>query len=245
MENQKNSNIMKTMKTLKLTVLAALLLGGSGTVLQAVSFGFEGQTSGNYGSISETVGGLTITVTPDGSSSLNVSGPLGPASWGNRSLTPVYSGGLGLVVDFSSAVTSAGIQFGDYDQDDDPVTFNAYSGLDGTGTLLGTTSLDYTSSLNINNGDVDVRSLSIGAAGIMSFVVTSGGFYPGSLYYDNVTADIGVGVPDSGATLGLFGNEFGGIIRPAAKTPLRVLTDFKNEMAKRPGESSDLKPNNQ
>ena len=176
-----------------------VLAVGASTAL-AVTFDFEGQALGTYGSISQTVGSLTIAVTPNGQSTLDVVGPLGPASWGNRSLIAYGSGGTGLVVDFSSAVNSAGIQFGDYDADDDPVTFNAYAGLDGTGALLGTTSLLYPISKNISNGDADVGSLSVAASGIMSFVVTSGGAYPGSVYWDNVTADVGASAPDGGAT---------------------------------------------
>ena len=181
--------------------IALGILAVSGSAALAVTFGFEGQSVGTVGSVTETSGGLTITVTSSGSALLDVlTPPVRPPSWGNISLTSFFQGGSGLVVNFSSAVNSAGIQFGDYDADDDPVTFLAYSGLGGTGMLLGTDSLLYPASKDISNGDSDVGSVGVSAAGIMSFVVTSGGAFPGSLYWDNVTATTGASVPDSGAT---------------------------------------------
>ncbi len=184
----------------------ALLSACAGSALASDPlFTWESVPYGTFPSVSETVGGLTATASPLGGGTLTVTGPLGPASWADKSLIYFFGGGSGLVVDFSAPVSSASIQFGDYDADEDLVFLNAYSGPGGTGTLLASGFYDYPASADISAGDSAVASLTVTAPGIESIVATSGGAFPGSIYWDNVSAETDTTVVPEPASLTLLG----------------------------------------
>src|SRR5262245_66134107 len=118
-----------------------------------------------------------------------------PSDFGSRTLGnflgPFVAPGTALVVNFSSAITGGSISFGDYNVDDDGmVTLTAFSGLDGGGSSLGTSSVAYTADLDIDNrfswgGNAAIRTLTVNAAGIQSLTILAGGPFPNTLFFDN------------------------------------------------------------
>ena len=83
-------------------------------------------------SVSETVGGVTFTITRPGASfSIDdlSSYPI-PSTWGNRTLGPFNNvNGFGFVGNFSRTVSNVSIEFGDFlPSDFDALTIEGYSG---------------------------------------------------------------------------------------------------------------------
>jgi hypothetical protein len=178
-----------------------------------ITFTFEEQSlAASTTLITSTQDGLTATIERADHTAIAIVDlpPNKPASWGNRAISD-FAGSFGpgamLIIDFSESVSVSGISFGDYGGDDDsPVVLTAYSGLNGTGSNLGSQSVAYPESLFIGNGDTDVRSLSINAADIRSLTILGGGSFPNSLYFDNLVADSSAAlpVPDTGSTASLL-----------------------------------------
>jgi hypothetical protein len=181
----------------------------------ATVFDFEDQTSGSYSSITSTVGGITTSIYRANGNPLTVLG-IGPPAWQSHSLIgtdfPDVVPPAGIIANFSTALTSASIQFGDFGGDDDTVWLEAWSGLNGTGTLLGSSNLFYPASRDISNGDIDIGSLTVFGTGIQSLRFYSTGdanYTPDSVYWDNLS----VTVPEPGTlsllTMGIFSLMFG------------------------------------
>lgn len=156
-------------------------------------------------SVVSTQSGVTLTVLkPDGSNLQiwDLSTFAGPPSWGMRSIGNFETTTNPIVLNFSTAVSSFSLQTGDYDADDDsPVTIQAFSGLNGTGSLLGTATADYPAGKDVSLGDV--LTLGIPASGILSVVYTSGGAFPGSMFIDNVMASVGTVTTPEPSTLAI------------------------------------------
>jgi hypothetical protein len=191
-------------------VIAALLAGRATASASPIIFDFESlSTSAGTNTVTQTVGGVTVTVNRQDNNNvtvLDLSGSSGPPAFGARSignfLGPFTSPAATLVVSFSAALNSAGISFGDFNGDDDgTVLFTAFSGTSATGTNLGTASTTYPASLDLVQGNSAIRTLSVSAAGIQSFTIISGGSFPGTLYFDNVTADTASAVPEPASML--------------------------------------------
>ncbi len=72
------------------------------------------------------------------------------------------------VANFSSSLSGFSFEFGDFDQDRDTLTLSAYSGLNGTGTLLGTVTVNW-------NGDFGrvIRPRSLRSPGCLGFRASS------------------------------------------------------------------------
>jgi hypothetical protein len=121
-----------------------------------------------------------------------------PASWGARSLDP-FGATLDdwFVINFSQAISTFTIEFGDFGQDSDDIELEGYSGLDATGDLL------ESSSFSGYEGNMDLdgfgESISLGfgqtlqESGMTQFnsIRFRGGsdLQKQSVYWDNIGVD--------------------------------------------------------
>jgi hypothetical protein len=150
-------------------------------------FNFEGTTTGT--SVSQTVDGITATVTKADGSNITVTGPLGPASWLNASLLANDSA-ANLIINFSVAVSGVSLEWGDFNQDSDENTLQAYAGAGGTGALLGSDTEFIPSTQTIADGDSGTADLVVNVAGIQSVLIlsplSSDNEFPYSFFFDNL-----------------------------------------------------------
>ena len=95
-----------------------------------------------------------------------------------------------------------------------PSSLTAFSGPNHTGSNLGSTSVSYPITLGFTfQGDGAVRTVTINAAGIQSLTLSSGGPFPGTLYYDNIVVDTAVApVPEPASMLLLGTGLAGGVL---------------------------------
>jgi hypothetical protein len=193
-------------------VLAALFVAAT-SAAHAELFDFESTAStstaaghpGAFTSLVQLSGSLSVTFTRQGGGAFDVIDSTGfaafsqffPASFGVHSLDPFTDPGTAsaFIANFSAPITSASLSFGDFGGDDDTMTLNAYSGLNGTGTLLAS-SVDAYGVQSFPLFD----TISAKADGIRSLVFIGGSAgFPNSLYYDNLS----VSTPEPGS-LALF-----------------------------------------
>ena len=86
-----------------------------------------------------------------------------------------------LILSFSAPIASGSISFGDLGgsfphDDDSPVVWTAFSGLNGTGVNLGSNSVDYPNNLGfLDQGNGAIRTVAFNAAGIQSLTLSSAG----------------------------------------------------------------------
>ncbi len=192
---------MKHLKILALCALTSVSLPAA-----IVTFDFESSSiSSGLTTLSVSSGGVTATITRVGGSIFGISDISGSTpAFGSRSLDPFGAvGGGAFVVDFSALLSSISVAMGDFAPSDiDTLTISAYSGVGGSGTLLGTSSVVLANSPTGFN----FATVSTGGASIMSIVMNGGSSsFPNSVYYDFLTVDTGTpGVPDAGSTAGLL-----------------------------------------
>lgn len=208
-------------------ILVALCLCSATTSLaDTVNFNFENQIStGNAGmgsgaltALAITQGGLTITITRPGSR-FDVSNNTNAehvAAFGTRSLDPFSDlGNTPFIANFSQALTGVSIDMGDFGADTDTLTLQAFSGLNGTGTLLASSSLILTGPAPGQGQVFSFATLAITANGINSIRFIGGGAtFPNSVFYDNLTATFTPGgaspVPEP-TTMILLGTSLAGM----------------------------------
>ncbi|MBC8101334.1 MAG: hypothetical protein H7Z41_01935 [Cytophagales bacterium] len=200
-------------------ITAALCV--SATSAFAQTFDFEGQRAtstpgaptGSYTVLTETAGGVTLTLFREGNTPFDIAtaspnGSQFPPIFGARTLNPFANTvGSAFIGNFSAPLSGVSVQFGDFPPraglrgDEDVFTLQAFSGADATGISLGSTTVTYTAALNFSN-DIGVASLS-GLPGIRS-IRFIGGSVPGpnSVYYDNIRVTLAPDpVPEPGAVL--------------------------------------------
>jgi hypothetical protein len=138
-------------------------------------------------------GGVTATIyRSNASHRFDIMDNLGrPVSWASKSLAP--AGGWNtpgalpqdwFVVDFSKPITSFSIGFGDYgpSDDDSPVELRAYTGLGGSGALVGSDSDTWLASDAFSL----FKTVSYTGGAARSVLFQSDGPYEQSLFWDNI-----------------------------------------------------------
>jgi hypothetical protein len=203
-------------------VFGILLVGSSSVSATSIKFDFEELALGGptgLPTVTSTKSGLTLTVTREDDANIGIQDLNNPTTqvsdFGHRTLSNFLGSSNATVLDamlvlsFSAPISSGSISFGDLGgsfphDDDSPVVWTAFSGLNGTGLNLGSVSVGYPSDLGfLDQGNGAIRTLTIAAAGIRSLTISSGGTAPGTLYYDNIVVDTAA-VPEPG-TLSLLG----------------------------------------
>jgi hypothetical protein len=179
---------------------------------QAATYVPPGPRPGALPQLVLTESGLTITITLAGRFDIvaNVEpGQTKPASWGLRSLDPFVDNtppAGPFVVDFSLPVFGFTVDAGDYGQDADTITVQAFSGTGGTGTLVGS------SSAGLPGGPAvfDFRTLTVAGIDPIRSVVLIGGETPGfnSMFFDNFRVALTPVPEPASATLLALGSLF-------------------------------------
>ncbi|MDG3006940.1 PEP-CTERM sorting domain-containing protein [Paludisphaera mucosa] len=209
----------RTPLRLVLGVFAATCAAVSDAGADTVLFDFEstpatyisppqGSRPGALTSLVLSESGLTLSLSRENGAAFDIvqnsdaqSGK--PASFGERSVDPFFAPGTsGFIGNLSSAVSGVSLDFGDYGADADTLTLSAYSGLDGTGTLLATTTVDLGTS-----GFPTFATASVAGAQILSFTImgTSSALgFENSVFLDNFTFTTTAAVPEP-SSLALIG----------------------------------------
>lgn len=186
------------------SVVAASCLTAS-AMAAPIAFNFEELAVQSSATITSTQGGITMTITRNDGGNLEIMNlsSSANASFGNRTLgnfIPPYNSILR--INFSQAIVDAALSFGDYNQDDDsPVTLQAFSGLNGTGSLIDTDTTNFFGNNSIELGQSGPLVLSVAGTGITSLILTSGGQFPGTLFVDNVVVNVASEVPEPASLL--------------------------------------------
>lgn len=199
---------MRTAKRLDVGWLGALGgLAWCGLAAGAVNFDFEDQTAtatsfapgvprpGALTSLTMTKEAITATITRVGNKRFDIMDataaglPYGGGR-GDNALDSFYDGSVGaFIINFSVPLTAVSMDLGDYQPSDpDLLVLNAFSGLDGTGSLLGAAS---DSLPDFSGSGWLFRTLSLtGLSGAQSIVVNGGvDSYPNSVFYDNLVVE--------------------------------------------------------
>ena len=187
-------------------LVGALLLGTTSPARAAVVlFDLENQsvsaaTSQTTLSLAGT--GEILTVSRQGGGNFGVA-DLSPYSgttpFGARSLAPDTSTTTPILVNFSVPVASFSLSLGHFGADDANLSLTAFSGANGTGSVVGTST---DTLLGIDANTFTFRNLEVDAANIGSVVAKGGVAGDNSVYYDNFAADT-TPVPEP-ALLGMF-----------------------------------------
>ena len=204
-------------------------------------FDFEDQTAtyisppagarpGALTSLVLTSGGVTLTLSRPNAARFDIVDNTTdnqndkPAVFGNRSIDPFFdtagnetggTGQNGFIGNFGSLVNNVSLDFGDYegsDMDADVFTLTAYSGLDGTGTILGSTTIDLGNSGFLNPVapfPAGYATAAVFASGIRSFTYSSTSSQTGngnSVFVDNIRVNAAASAaPEPGSLALLLG----------------------------------------
>ncbi|RYF58901.1 MAG: hypothetical protein EOO39_33755 [Cytophagaceae bacterium] len=171
--------------------ISLVALASIGAAANAVVFDFESAVYGSgYTSLSQTVGGLQLDLSRTSGATFEVndiSGNAGvPVSWGSHTLGNFNDGNFtsSYIGNFSMSVGGVSIDLGDFGADTDTLTLSLYSGLNGTGSLLGS------ATGTLVGGGFAFSNIVVGTSGpgAMSFVLSGDPMtsYPVSVYFDNI-----------------------------------------------------------
>jgi hypothetical protein len=175
-----------------------------------VTFNFESLAiASGLTTLTLSGGGLTATLTRPGSifGITNLFFDGGDPSFGQRSLDPATDlpSNTPFILNFSQAITGLSIDMGDFGVDTDLLSIQLWSGANGTGTLLGSSSATLPP-----GGAFSFLTPAVGATAALSAVFIGGSApdFPNSVYYDNIRVTFGTTTTPEPGTLALFASGF-------------------------------------
>ena len=204
-------------RTVAASIALMLTLIGFTGYASATLWDLESTVLGQSLSVQQTADGITLTIFRPGPTLVEIvditqPANLGvPANFGNRTLSPFNNVGPFFIGNFSSTVFNVGFDFGDFlNSDTDVMMLQAFSGPNGTGTLLG--SISSAPCCDVGAANVfEPHSIFLNVAGINSIVFRGGSASaPNSMYVDNFQANV-VFVPEPSSFL-LLGSALLGLI---------------------------------
>lgn len=201
-----------------IALLGAIAFAPSSARAQA-TFDFESLGLGARTSLTTTDSGVTMTLTRENGSAFelsNINGAPGvPASYGSRTLDSFNNNVADFyIASFDTQLSAFGFDFGDFEpSDDDVIEIRAYSGVNGTGALVGSTTVNQSNLPPNSPVSFLPENVTFVPGGSFQSVLFRGGAsgFPVSLYYDNFRVRQAVlvdPVPEPGAVA--FGVVMGG-----------------------------------
>ncbi len=179
------------MRASRFALLLFLLIAATTVKAGTVPFNFESMQpssgQGEYESLDIAANWIFVSITRPGARfdiKDHSQFPGGLPLFGFRSISPFFqpTSNTPLIINFSYPLIAASIDMGDYDIDTDTLSLKAYSGVGGTGRLLGTATGTLPGSTNFS-----YATLSLQSAGIRSLVVIGGSASQrNSVFYDNL-----------------------------------------------------------
>ncbi len=183
-----------------LLVCFALTISSSTYVHSDSVFDFESEPmnidarAGSLDTLTMSVFGISMNLTRSSGNSFDVwndsvSSLSLPFGWGSQALSPFANSRADdyFIVTFSRKLEFVSVEAGNFGGQADTFVLKAYSGENGTGTLLGTDSFLWDGTLN--RGTASVASVSL--SGIRSIAFRGGdNQFPNSLFVDNITVAI-------------------------------------------------------
>jgi hypothetical protein len=193
-----------------------IVIAGAAAAASAQNFDFSEFAASDFDAgdrttLSSTRDGLTMTLERSSGTTFSVTDLSvfgAPASWGSRSLSAFqpqdgFTDDL-FVASFSSPLTFASIQFGDYGADSDtPVILTAWSGPNGTGSIVGSVTETWVDGRNIETGDFGTATVAT-TTPFASITLKSSTDFPQSLFWDNLTVEV-VPAPAASLAFGMLG----------------------------------------
>ena len=175
--------MLRLLPTTILFLTAAFLSFATHLQADIAVFDFEGAPGdgvhdGDLSTLSLTESGLTVTITRTSGLPFDVLNDVAggfpdafPApGWDDQALSPFFAETANdrFLVNFSLPVDLFGVQTGDFGGDDDDLILQAFSGLNGTGTLIDTTTDSFTGDFNMTGPGDGPQNLVVFGSGTRS-----------------------------------------------------------------------------